>query len=76
VCEDGEEGGGEEVGQSRLNWHADENIAWSCEAIAPKAFTCTVPGTATASAKKLGVRGHGGVTASRKAAMLNIYLYL
>jgi hypothetical protein len=34
-----------------------------------KSFICDVPGTATASAKKLGVRGHGGVTASRDAAM-------
>jgi hypothetical protein len=33
-----------------------------------KHSTCIVPGTATASAKKLGVRGHGGVTASREAA--------
>jgi hypothetical protein len=29
-----------------------------------------LPGTAMASAKKLGVRGHGGVMASREAAML------
>eukprot|EP00193_Tetraselmis_chui_P008899 CAMPEP_0177767730 /NCGR_PEP_ID=MMETSP0491_2-20121128/9299_1 /TAXON_ID=63592 /ORGANISM="Tetraselmis chuii, Strain PLY429" /LENGTH=118 /DNA_ID=CAMNT_0019284401 /DNA_START=370 /DNA_END=724 /DNA_ORIENTATION=- len=38
VCE---EGGGEEAGQSRLNWHADEDIAWFCAAIAPKSFTCS-----------------------------------
>jgi hypothetical protein len=70
VCEEGEEGGGEEVGQSWLNWHADEDIAWFYAAIAAKSFTCSVPGTATADIKKLGVRGHGGVTASREAAML------
>jgi hypothetical protein len=29
-----------------------------------------LPGTAMASAKKLGVRGHGGVVASWEAAML------
>jgi hypothetical protein len=29
-----------------------------------------LPGTAMASAKKLGVRGHGGVMASWEAAML------
>jgi hypothetical protein len=45
VCEEGEEGGGEEVGQCRLIWHADEDIAWFCAAIAPKSFTCNVPGT-------------------------------
>jgi hypothetical protein len=54
VCEDGEEGGVEEVRPSMLNWHADEHIAWFCAAIiAPKTFTCNVPCTATASAKQL-----------------------
>jgi hypothetical protein len=74
VCEKGEEGGGEEVYQSRLNWHVDEDIAWFCAAIAPKSFTRSVPGTATAGIKKLGVRGHGGVTASREAAMLVLFI--
>jgi hypothetical protein len=75
VCEEGEEGGGEDVGQNRLNWHSDEDIAWfwrhrsknfhqQHQKLSPKTFT------ATASAKKLGVRGHGGVTASREATML------
>jgi hypothetical protein len=49
VCDEVEEDGGEEVGQSRLNWHADEDIAWFCN----------VSGTAAAGAKKLRVRGHG-----------------
>jgi hypothetical protein len=73
VCEEGEEGGYEEVGQSRLIWHADKDIAWFCAAIAPKSFhlqRTRIPGTAMASAKKLGVRGHGGVMASWEAAML------
>jgi hypothetical protein len=70
VCEEGEEGGGDEIGQSMLNWHADEHIAWFCVAIAPTSFTYNVPGTATPSAKKLGVRGYDGVTASREATMI------
>jgi hypothetical protein len=73
VCEEGEEGGGEEVGQSRLFWHADEDIAWFCAAIAPKRFNCSVPAYPVPrwlAQKKLGVRGHGGVFASWEAAML------
>jgi hypothetical protein len=70
ACEEGEEGGSKEVGQNTLNWHANEHIAWFCAATAPRSFPCNVPRIATASAKKLGVRGHGGVTALREAAML------
>jgi hypothetical protein len=33
-------------------------------------FTYNVPSTVTAGAKKLGVRGHGGVTVAREASML------
>jgi hypothetical protein len=59
-----------EVGHRRLNWHANVHIAWFCAAVAPNNFTCNVPGIATAGAKKLGVRGDDGVTASWEAAML------
>jgi hypothetical protein len=70
VCEVGEEGSGEEVGQSRLKWHADEDIAWFCAAIAPKSFTCSVP--AYPEPRWLAQRSLecAGMAASRGAAML------
>jgi hypothetical protein len=36
VYEEGEEGCGDEIGQSRLHCHADEDIAWLYAAITPK----------------------------------------